>query len=140
MANTQALCSDPALRSLDGMLPDLEALYKDVHSHPELSDAGDAHCGLGGRPASSRRLRSNYRGRQNRGGIEGADPWTKSGDGDCAWSDDRDWRRHMVRDVLLAEIPTVLRASRIWGTRSISPIGLRQAYARGRRVSLMIGA
>jgi hippurate hydrolase len=37
MANTQPLSSDPTLRNLDGMLPDLEALYKDVHSHPELS-------------------------------------------------------------------------------------------------------
>ena len=37
MANTQALSSDPALRNLNGMLPDLEALYRDVHSHPELS-------------------------------------------------------------------------------------------------------
>jgi hippurate hydrolase len=37
MAYTQALSSDPALRNLDGMLPDLEALYRDVHSHPELS-------------------------------------------------------------------------------------------------------
>ena len=37
MSNTQALSSDPALRKLDGLLPDLEALYKDVHSHPELS-------------------------------------------------------------------------------------------------------
>jgi amidohydrolase len=37
MANTHALSSDPALRNLDGLLSDLEALYKDVHSHPELS-------------------------------------------------------------------------------------------------------
>ena len=37
MANNQAASSDPALRDLDGLLPDLEALYKDVHSHPELS-------------------------------------------------------------------------------------------------------
>ncbi len=37
MAATQALPSDPALRNLDGLLPDLEALYKDLHSHPELS-------------------------------------------------------------------------------------------------------
>src|ERR1700676_1686634 len=29
--------SDPALRSLDALLPDLAMLYKDVHSHPELS-------------------------------------------------------------------------------------------------------
>ena len=29
--------SDPALRDLGAVLADLEALYKDVHSHPELS-------------------------------------------------------------------------------------------------------
>jgi len=29
--------SDPASLDLDNLLPDLEALYKDVHSHPELS-------------------------------------------------------------------------------------------------------
>jgi amidohydrolase len=29
--------SDPASLDLDDLLPDLEALYKDVHSHPELS-------------------------------------------------------------------------------------------------------
>jgi amidohydrolase len=29
--------ADAVLRKLDGLLPDLEALYKDVHSHPELS-------------------------------------------------------------------------------------------------------
>src|SRR6478672_717087 len=32
-----ANASDPALRSLDALLPDLAGLYKDVHSHPELS-------------------------------------------------------------------------------------------------------
>ena len=37
MSKAQVTSSDPALRGLDGMLPDLEALYKDVHSHPELS-------------------------------------------------------------------------------------------------------
>jgi hippurate hydrolase len=37
MSKTQANSSDRALHNLDGMLPDLEALYKDVHSHPELS-------------------------------------------------------------------------------------------------------
>ena len=46
MANTQALSSDPALRNLDGMLPDLEALYKGVHSHPELSMRETATAGL----------------------------------------------------------------------------------------------
>lgn len=29
--------SDKALHNIDGLLPDLEALYKDLHSHPELS-------------------------------------------------------------------------------------------------------
>jgi amidohydrolase len=37
MSKTQASSSDPVLRNLGSMLPDLEALYKDVHSHPELS-------------------------------------------------------------------------------------------------------
>jgi hippurate hydrolase len=46
MANTQALSSDPTLRNLDGMLPDLEALYKDVHSHPELSMQETRTAGL----------------------------------------------------------------------------------------------
>jgi hippurate hydrolase len=46
MANTQVLSSDPALRNLDGMLPDLEALYKDVHSHPELSMQETRTAGL----------------------------------------------------------------------------------------------
>src|SRR3954453_637573 len=36
MDNTQG-SADAVLRNLDGLLPDLEALYKDVHSHPELS-------------------------------------------------------------------------------------------------------
>lgn len=46
MANTQELSSDPALRGLDGVLPDLEALYKDVHSHPELSMQETRTAGL----------------------------------------------------------------------------------------------
>src|SRR3984893_10231594 len=29
--------ADPVLNSLDRLLPDLEALYKDIHAHPELS-------------------------------------------------------------------------------------------------------
>ncbi len=46
MANTQSLSSDPALRNLDAMLPELEALYKDVHSHPELSMQETRTAGL----------------------------------------------------------------------------------------------
>src|SRR5689334_8234659 len=34
MSNPSA---DSALRNLEAILPELEALYKDVHSHPELS-------------------------------------------------------------------------------------------------------
>src|SRR5438309_8648568 len=37
MSKTQASSSKGLLRNTDGLLPDLEALYKDVHSHPELS-------------------------------------------------------------------------------------------------------
>ena len=37
MEKTDASSSDAALRILDALLPDLESLYKDVHSHPELS-------------------------------------------------------------------------------------------------------
>lgn len=37
MASNQANSLDPALRNLENLLPELEALYKDVHSHPELS-------------------------------------------------------------------------------------------------------
>src|SRR5215831_16947093 len=46
MASTQALPSDPALRNVDGLLSDLEALYKDVHSHPELSMQETRTAGL----------------------------------------------------------------------------------------------
>jgi hippurate hydrolase len=34
---TSTPSSDKALLNIDGLLPDLEALYKDLHSHPELS-------------------------------------------------------------------------------------------------------
>src|SRR5271169_3012548 len=37
MALNQAGSPDPALRNLENLLPELEALYEDVHSHPELS-------------------------------------------------------------------------------------------------------
>src|ERR671933_1254845 len=37
MNTTRASSSDTALRNLDGLLPDLEALYKDIPAHPELS-------------------------------------------------------------------------------------------------------
>ena len=37
MVTNRANSPDPALRDLDVLLPDLAELYKDVHSHPELS-------------------------------------------------------------------------------------------------------
>jgi len=46
MANAQAPSSDPVLHNLDVLLPDLEALYKDVHAHPELSMQETRTAGL----------------------------------------------------------------------------------------------
>jgi hypothetical protein len=46
MSKTQETSSDPALRNLDGLLPRLEALYKDVYSHPELSMQETRTAGL----------------------------------------------------------------------------------------------
>ena len=37
MSTTTAPASDPVLKNLEQQIPDLEALYKDVHAHPELS-------------------------------------------------------------------------------------------------------
>src|ERR1044071_8834140 len=37
MSKAQATSSDALLRNLNDLLPDLEALYKDVHANPELS-------------------------------------------------------------------------------------------------------
>src|SRR3954447_6277490 len=46
MENSEASSSAAVLRNLDGLLPDLEALYKDVHSHPELSMQETRTAGL----------------------------------------------------------------------------------------------
>src|SRR4051812_31400714 len=37
MKQASQMSSDRTLLNVDGLLPDLEALYKDVHAHPELS-------------------------------------------------------------------------------------------------------
>ena len=37
MNTTAAFASEPVLKNLGPLIPDLEALYKDVHAHPELS-------------------------------------------------------------------------------------------------------
>src|SRR3984957_2059829 len=46
MNTTAANSSDPVLRNLDALLPDLAELYKDVHSHPELSMQETRTAGL----------------------------------------------------------------------------------------------
>ena len=46
MNKTQASSSDAVLHNLKDLLPDLEALYKDVHSHPELSMQETRTAGL----------------------------------------------------------------------------------------------
>jgi hippurate hydrolase len=46
MKRPQEDSSDSLLHNLDGLLPDLEALYKDVHSHPELSMQETRTAGL----------------------------------------------------------------------------------------------
>src|SRR6185437_9258013 len=37
MNTTRTVAPEPVLKNLDQLIPDLEALYKDVHAHPELS-------------------------------------------------------------------------------------------------------
>src|SRR5690349_9243557 len=37
MSKTHAGSSDAVFGGLDGLVPDLEVLYKDLHAHPELS-------------------------------------------------------------------------------------------------------
>src|SRR3954470_5055756 len=51
-----SLATDPILRDLDRLLPDLEALYKDVHAHPELSMQESRTANL----AADRLRRSGY--------------------------------------------------------------------------------
>src|SRR3954471_2619974 len=46
MNTNAAHSSDPALRNLDALLPDLAEFYKDVHSHPELSMQETRTAGL----------------------------------------------------------------------------------------------
>ena len=46
MSHTKASSHGAALQGIGGLLPDLEALYKDVHSHPELSMQETRTAGL----------------------------------------------------------------------------------------------
>jgi hippurate hydrolase len=46
MNTAAATASNPVLQSLGPLLPDLEALYKDVHAHPELSMQETRTAGL----------------------------------------------------------------------------------------------
>jgi hippurate hydrolase len=46
MSTSQTNPTDPVLKNIDSLLPDLEALYKDVHAHPELSMQETRTAGL----------------------------------------------------------------------------------------------
>jgi hippurate hydrolase len=54
MSTSHTSPTDPVLKNLDDLLPDLEALYKDVHAHPELSMQETRTAGL-----AAERLRSS---------------------------------------------------------------------------------
>jgi hippurate hydrolase len=46
MSTTPATASEPILKDLDRLIPGIEALYKDVHAHPELSMQETRTAGL----------------------------------------------------------------------------------------------
>jgi hippurate hydrolase len=46
MTSTRAIISDPVLKNIERLIPDLEALYKDIHAHPELSMQETRTAGL----------------------------------------------------------------------------------------------
>ncbi len=46
MKTTTATAADTVLKNIDPLIPELEALYKDVHSHPELSMQETRTAGL----------------------------------------------------------------------------------------------
>jgi amidohydrolase len=46
MNTTTAASSEPVLKNLDRLIPDLEVLYKDIHAHPELSMQETRTAGL----------------------------------------------------------------------------------------------
>src|ERR1700736_6157458 len=46
MNTTKATATKPVLKNVDRLIPDLEALYKDIHSHPELSMQETRTAGL----------------------------------------------------------------------------------------------
>jgi amidohydrolase len=46
MNTTTAASSEPVLKKLDRLIPDLEVLYKDIHAHPELSMQETRTAGL----------------------------------------------------------------------------------------------
>src|SRR3954449_11327823 len=46
MDATKATAAEPVLKTLDRLIPDLEAIYTDVHAHPELSMQETRTAGL----------------------------------------------------------------------------------------------
>ena len=53
------------LLNLDTMLPELEAVYKDIHAHPELSMQETRTAGIAARSSQGRRLRGYHWYRQD---------------------------------------------------------------------------
>ena len=70
------------LRKSQVLLPDLEALYKDIHSHPELSMQETRTAAFAAERLQRRRLRSHDRRRQDR--RRGPSPQRRWSDGDAA--------------------------------------------------------
>ena len=46
MNSTKATATEPVLKNLDRLIPDIKALYKDIHAHPELSMQETRTAGL----------------------------------------------------------------------------------------------
>jgi metal-dependent amidase/aminoacylase/carboxypeptidase family protein len=63
MNTTKVTATESVLKSLDRLISDLEALYKDIHAHPELSMQETRTAGLASQIArrDHRRERSAFR-------------------------------------------------------------------------------
>jgi hypothetical protein len=64
-ANASLQGASAVLRNLSKVLPDLEALYKDIHAHPELSMHETRNGGHRGGQAQESWLRGDDRGGQD---------------------------------------------------------------------------
>ena len=55
------------LADLERMLPELEALYKDIHAHPELSMQETRTAGIAADHLKEERIRGHHRSREDGG-------------------------------------------------------------------------